>query len=79
MTLKRLGAQSFLELESARRLLSKSFLAAMLDAPRNLGVSNYPFAEIYTHASDQKAQFKLGKLRVKDKTAPEIWNAILAA
>jgi len=27
----------------------------------------------------RKAQFKLGKLRVKDKTAPEIWNAILAA
>jgi hypothetical protein len=24
-------------------------------------------------------QFKLGKLRVKDKTAPEIWNAVLAA
>jgi hypothetical protein len=24
-------------------------------------------------------RFKLGKLRVKDKTAPEIWNAILAA
>jgi len=24
-------------------------------------------------------QFKLGKLRIKNKTAPEIWNAVLAA
>jgi transposase-like protein len=27
----------------------------------------------------RKGQFKLGKLRVKNKTAPEIWNAVLAA
>jgi transposase-like protein len=27
----------------------------------------------------RKGQFKLGKLRVKNKTAPEIWNAALAA
>jgi transposase-like protein len=27
----------------------------------------------------RKGQFKLGKLRVKDKTASEIWNAVLAA
>src|ERR1700730_5426515 len=27
----------------------------------------------------RKGQFKLGKLRVKHKTAPEIWNAVLAA
>ena len=27
----------------------------------------------------RKGQFKLGKLRVKSKTAPEIWNAVLAA
>jgi transposase-like protein len=27
----------------------------------------------------RKGQFKLGKLRIKDKTAPEIWNAVLAA
>jgi hypothetical protein len=26
-----------------------------------------------------KGQFKLGKLSIKDKTAPEIWNAVLAA
>ena len=26
----------------------------------------------------RKGQFKLGKLRVKNKTAPEIWNAVLA-
>ena len=27
----------------------------------------------------RKGQFKLDKLRVKHKTAPEIWNAVLAA
>src|ERR1700675_3783873 len=27
----------------------------------------------------RKGQFKLNKLRVKNKTAPEIWNAVLAA
>src|SRR6202021_1200276 len=27
----------------------------------------------------RKGQFKLGKLRVKNKTAPEIWNAVLGA
>ena len=27
----------------------------------------------------RKGQFKLGKLRIKDKTAPEIRNAVLAA
>jgi transposase-like protein len=27
----------------------------------------------------RKGQFKLGKLRVKNKTAPEIWNAVRAA
>ena len=27
----------------------------------------------------RKRQFKLGKLRIKNKTAPEIWNAVLAA
>jgi transposase-like protein len=27
----------------------------------------------------RKGQFKLGKLRVKNKTASEIWNAVLAA
>ena len=27
----------------------------------------------------RKGQFKLGKLRIKQKTAPEIWNAVLAA
>jgi hypothetical protein len=27
----------------------------------------------------RKGQFKLGKLLVKGKTAPEIWNAVLAA
>jgi transposase-like protein len=27
----------------------------------------------------RKGQFKLGKLRIKNKTAPEIWNAVLAA
>ena len=27
----------------------------------------------------RKGQFKLGKIRVKNKTAPEIWNAVLAA
>ena len=27
----------------------------------------------------RKGQFKLNKLRVKQKTAPEIWNAVLAA
>jgi hypothetical protein len=27
----------------------------------------------------RKGQFKLDKLRVKYKTAPEIWNAVLAA
>jgi transposase-like protein len=27
----------------------------------------------------RKGQFKLGKLHIKDKTAPEIWNAALAA
>jgi len=27
----------------------------------------------------RKGQFKLGKLGIKNKTAPEIWNAVLAA
>jgi transposase-like protein len=27
----------------------------------------------------RKGQFKLAKLRIKDKTPPEIWNAVLAA
>ena len=27
----------------------------------------------------RKSQFKFGKLRVNGKTAPEIWNAVLAA
>ena len=27
----------------------------------------------------RKSQFKLGKLRIKNKTAPEIWYAVLAA
>jgi transposase-like protein len=27
----------------------------------------------------RKGQFKLGKLRVKNKTAPETWNAVLGA
>jgi transposase-like protein len=27
----------------------------------------------------RKGQFKLGRLRVKNKTAPEIWNAVLGA
>jgi hypothetical protein len=27
----------------------------------------------------RKGQFKLDKLRIKYKTAPEIWNAVLAA
>jgi len=27
----------------------------------------------------RKGQFKLGKLRIKANTAPEIWNAVLAA
>jgi transposase-like protein len=27
----------------------------------------------------RKGQFKLGKVRVNGKTAPEIWNAVLAA
>jgi transposase-like protein len=27
----------------------------------------------------RKGQFKLEKLRIKDKTAPEIWNAVLTA
>jgi hypothetical protein len=27
----------------------------------------------------RKGQFELGKLCIKDKTAPEIWNAVLAA
>ena len=27
----------------------------------------------------RRVQFKLGQLRVKNKTAPEIWNAVLAA
>jgi transposase-like protein len=26
-----------------------------------------------------KGQFALGRLRLKDKTAPAIWNAVLAA
>jgi hypothetical protein len=27
----------------------------------------------------RKGQFNLGKLRIKDNTAPEVWNAVLAA
>jgi hypothetical protein len=27
----------------------------------------------------RKGRFKLGKLRIKDKAAPEIWNAVLTA
>ena len=27
----------------------------------------------------RKSQFKLGKLHIRNKTAPEIWNAVLAA
>jgi hypothetical protein len=27
----------------------------------------------------RKGQFKLGKLRIEGGTAPEIWNAVLAA
>jgi transposase-like protein len=27
----------------------------------------------------RKGQFKIGKLRVNGETAPEIWNAVLAA
>jgi hypothetical protein len=27
----------------------------------------------------RKGQFKLGKLRIKGKTAPEVWNAVLSA
>ena len=27
----------------------------------------------------RKSQFKLGKFPIKNKTAPEIWNAVLAA
>jgi hypothetical protein len=27
----------------------------------------------------RKGQFKLGRLRIKDNRAPEIWNAVLAA
>ena len=27
----------------------------------------------------RKGQFRLGKLRIEDKTAPEIWNAVLTA
>jgi len=27
----------------------------------------------------RKGQLKLGKLRIKGRTAPEIWNAVLAA
>jgi hypothetical protein len=27
----------------------------------------------------RKGQFKLGKLGLKNKTAPEIWNTVLAA
>jgi hypothetical protein len=27
----------------------------------------------------RKGQFKLGKLRIKGKTASEVWNAVLAA
>ena len=27
----------------------------------------------------RKGQFKFGKLRIKDNTAPEIWNEVLAA
>jgi hypothetical protein len=27
----------------------------------------------------RKGLFELGKLRIKDKTAPEIWKAVLAA
>src|ERR1700730_4022323 len=33
----------------------------MLDAPRNLGVSNYPLAEIHTRASDQKGSVQTRK------------------
>jgi transposase-like protein len=27
----------------------------------------------------RKGQFKLGRLRIKDNTAPEVWIAVLAA
>jgi hypothetical protein len=30
-------------------------------------------------ASHRASQFELGKLRIKDKTAPEIWKAVLTA
>ncbi len=37
------------------------------------------FAGIELMRRIRKGQFKLGKLRIKGKTAPEVWNAVLAA
>jgi transposase-like protein len=49
-----------------------------------LGLKHFPrsaatIAGIELMHRIRKGQFKLGKLRIKDKTAPEIWNAVLAA
>ena len=39
----------------------------------------YPGMPVELTHRIRKGQFKLGKLRIKDKTAPKIWNAVLAA
>jgi transposase-like protein len=48
-----------------------------------LGLKHFPraaaIADIELMHRIKKGQFKLGKLRIKDKTAREVWNAVLAA
>jgi len=44
-----------------------------MQQPMNFVTTNCPLTRI------RKGQFKLGELRIKNKTAPEIWNAVLAA
>jgi hypothetical protein len=41
--------------------------------------SKLPYKKSQTLSGPRKGQCKLGKLRIKNKTAPEIWNAVLTA
>jgi 3-oxoacyl-[acyl-carrier protein] reductase len=52
---------------------------AVPDGPQRLAKQVRAIVGIELMHRIRKGQFKLGKLRVKNKTASEIWNAVLAA
>ena len=68
------------ELPDDTTLHSSKYLNNLIELGFKLfGTAAITIAGIELLRRIQKGQFNLGRLRLKDRSAPDIWNAVLAA